>query len=195
MPAATSTLSNAPLIPSLIWYIQSRQKIWLVHWNLANASKLVLTVIIYITYGQGCIVYAENFLCWGGGGQDYLQYSPVEKQARERSDWAGGCTCGIGCPPSHSEGAFAFRDWNWTIWCTLWVDFLGNFQSKKVRRKYIFMEGGKCVCSHTGITGNVKSKHKQYHWHSQDFSTSGGPKWGSKVRERSDRAGEGVVPR
>ena len=30
-----------------------------------------------------------------------------------------------------------------------------------------------CV-SYTRITGNVKSKHKQYdHWHSQDFSTGG----------------------
>ena len=30
-----------------------------------------------------------------------------------------------------------------------------------------------CV-SYTKITGNVKSKHKQYdHWHSQDFSTGG----------------------
>ena len=41
-----------------------------------------------------------------------------------------------------------------------------------------------CV-SYTKITGNVKSKHKQYdHWHSQDFSTGG------KARERSDRVGE-----
>ena len=41
-----------------------------------------------------------------------------------------------------------------------------------------------CV-SYTKITGNVKSKHKQYdHWHSQVFSTGG------QSEERSDRVGE-----
>ena len=69
------------------------------------------------------------------------------------------------------EGAFVFlrlklNDLVHTLggffWKKLWI--------KKVRRKFIFMEN---VCFlHYRITGNVKSKHKQYdHWHSQDFST------------------------
>ena len=45
-----------------------------------------------------------------------------------------------------------------------------------------------CV-SYTRITGNVKSKHKQYdYWHSQIFQQ------GAKARERSDRADEGCGP-
>ena len=42
----------------------------------------------------------------------------------------------------------------------------------------------------TKITGNVKSKHKQYdHWHSQDLSTLGGPKRGSEATEWGNGGG------
>ena len=49
-----------------------------------------------------------------------------------------------------------------------------------------------CV-SYTMITGNVKSKHKQYdNWHSQDFFNSlRGPKRGSEATER--RKGPSLV--
>ena len=47
-----------------------------------------------------------------------------------------------------------------------------------------------CV-SYIMITGNVKSKHKQYdNWHSQDFF-NGGPKRGSETTER--RKGPSLV--
>ena len=47
-----------------------------------------------------------------------------------------------------------------------------------------------CV-SYTMITGNVKSKHKQYdNWHSQDFFNRG-PKRGSEATER--RKGPSLV--
>ena len=69
------------------------------------------------------------------------------------------------------------------------MDFLGEIVSKKVRRKYIFMEN---VCFlNTMITGNVKSKHKQYdNWHSQDFFNRG-PKRGREATER--RKGPSLV--
>ena len=69
------------------------------------------------------------------------------------------------------------------------MDFLGEIVSKKVRRKYIFMEN---VCFlKTMITGNVKSKHKQYdNWHSQDFFNRG-PKRGREATER--RKGPSLV--
>ena len=52
---------------------------------------------------------------WGRGGK--IIYNVWgEKQARERSYWAG------------KRGVLLhFRNWNWTIWpCTLWVEYIFN---------------------------------------------------------------------
>ena len=54
---------------------------------------------------------------------------------------------------------------------------LGGFFWEKEENTYSW----KMCVSYTKITGNVKSKHKQYdHWHSQDFSTGGkATDWGN----------------
>ena len=36
-----------------------------------------------------------------------------------------------GVSPSHTRELLHFWDWNWTIWCTLWVDFLEKIWIKK----------------------------------------------------------------
>ena len=121
--------------------------------------------------------YAGIF-SWGGG-QDLQYCRGNASEGAKRPSGGRVNEVGVGCPPSQTKELLHFWDWNWTIWCTLWVDFLGEIVSKKVRRKYIFMENvcflntmiTENVCFlNTMITGNVKSKHKQYdNWHSQDF--------------------------
>ena len=65
------------------------------------------------------------------GGQD-LQYcrenaSEGAKRPSGGRVWEGG----VPPPPSQSKELLHFWDWNWTIWCTLWVDFFGEIVSKK----------------------------------------------------------------
>ena len=61
----------------------------------------------------------RNFLPGGGGGGASL--SKIFDGQSKRG-------CGRRCPPSHTRELLHFWDWNWTICCTLWVEFLGNFQ-------------------------------------------------------------------
>ena len=81
--------------------------------------------------------------------------------------------------PPH-EGAFAFL----RLKLNDLVHTLGGFLGGKINLKNTY--SWKMCVSYTKITGNVKSKHKQYdHWHSQVFSTGGQsegaerPSWGN----------------
>ena len=108
--------------------------------------------LLTISWGSGPTIqllymharpYAGIFFV--GGGQNYLQ---SRENASEGAKRPSGRRVWEGVP---HEGALNshFWAWNWTIWCTLWVDFSGKFWIKEVRRKYIFMENS--------ITGNVNA--------------------------------------
>ena len=100
----------------------TREFLYFWQWNWA------IWCIVLVKFMKNLNVSVQHFQYLG---YDILRLSIVghsnrgTMQATVQSTWAGE-GCGRGVSPSHTREFLYFRQWNWAIWCIVWLKFWQN---------------------------------------------------------------------